>query len=262
MLLGAGMHGKDDGHFCGDGIDGSEELSELFGGVDVRRAMERENAEAAPAGAILEAEVGSNGGLLGDGQEVAEGIDHYVANEMDGFARAAFLEELADGIFFGDEEIVGDGIGEDAIDFFGHGAIEAAETGFDVSDGNAEFYGGERDGNGGIDVADDEDEIGLAFEEDGLDTLQDFGGLRGVRAGADFEIDVGRGNAHLAKENVGEFFVVVLAGVDEDGIDFGMALHLAHERRDFGEVGAGADDIQDFEALGHEVTRFRLQGAV
>jgi len=31
-----------------------------------------------------------------------------------------------------------------------------------------------------------------------------------------------------------------------------MALHLAHERGDFGKVGAGADDIQDFEAWGHE----------
>ena len=102
---------------------------------------------------------------------MTEGINHYVANEMDGFARAAFFEELGDGVFFGDEEIVSNGIGEDSVDFFGHGAVEAAKTGLDMSDGNAEFYGGEGDGDGGIDVADDEDEVGLAFEEDGLDAL-------------------------------------------------------------------------------------------
>ena len=73
-----------------------------------------------------------------------------------------------------------------------------------------------------------------------------------MRAGADFEIDVRRRNTHLTKENVGELFVVMLAGVNEDGIDFGMSLHFAHERRDFGEIGAGTDDVQDFEALGHE----------
>jgi hypothetical protein len=214
--------------------------------------MEREDPEATPAGAIFEAEVGSNGGLLSQREEMTERIDHHIADKMYGFARTAFFEELGDGVFFGDEEIVGNGIGEDAIDFFGHGAVEAAKTSLDMSDRNAEFDGSEGDSDGGIDIANDEDEVGLAFEEDGLDTLQDFSGLRGMRTGADFEIDVGCGNAHLTEENVGKFFVVVLAGMDEDGIDFGMALHLAHERRDFGKVRAGADDIQDFELLGHE----------
>ena len=67
---------------------------------------------------------------------------------------------------------------------------------------------------------------------------------------------MGRGNTHLAEENVGKSFVVMLAGVNEDGLNFGMALHLTHERRDFREVGAGTDDIQDFEALAHGVFVF------
>jgi hypothetical protein len=70
-------------------------------------------------------------------------------------------------------------------------------------------------------------------------------------AGADFEIDVRRGDAHLAKKNVGELLVVVLAGMDEGGLDFRMALHFTHERRDFRQVRAGPDDIQDFQSLGH-----------
>jgi hypothetical protein len=85
-----------------------------------------------------------------------------------------------------------------------------------------------------------------------------------MRARANFEIDVRRGNAHLAKENVRQLFIIVLAGVDEDGIDFRMALHLVHEGRDFWEVGARADDIQDFQALAHEafVSRFQSQYSI
>ena len=93
------------------------------------------------------------------------------------------------------------------------------------------------------------------FEENGFDALEDFGGLGGVGAGADFEIDLRGRNAHLAKENVGEGFVIVLAGVDEDGIDFRMALHFAHQRSDFGEIGTGPYDVDDFQSAGHEVVK-------
>jgi hypothetical protein len=90
------------------------------------------------------------------------------------------------------------------------------------------------------------------IDEDRLDTLEDFGSLDGMRAGADFKIDVRRGNAHLAEEDVGEGFVVMLAGVDKDRLDLRMSLHLAHERRDFGEIGTGAYDVDDFQLAGHE----------
>jgi len=85
-----------------------------------------------------------------------------------------------------------------------------------------------------------------------------------VGAGTNFQIHVRRGNAHLAEENVGEFFVVVLAGVDEDGFDFRVTLHLVHERRDFREIGAGSDDIQDFQGLGHRafVSKDRMQYSI
>jgi hypothetical protein len=158
---------------------------------------------------------------------------------------------MLDGVFFGDEEIVGNGVGEDAINFLGHGAVEAAESGFDVGYGNAELHGSEGNGDGGVDVADHQDEIRFAFEKYGLDALEDFGGLRGVGAGSDFEVDVRLRDAHLAEEDIGEFLVVVLAGVDEDGIDFGMAAHFAEERSDFGEVGAGSHDVEDFERAAH-----------
>ncbi len=71
-----------------------------------------------------------------------ERIDHDVADEIDGLAGAAFFEEMADGVFFGDEEIVGEGVGENAVDFFRHGAIETAQAGFYMGNGNAKLHGG------------------------------------------------------------------------------------------------------------------------
>ncbi len=137
--------------------------------------MECEDAKALQTGSIFEAEFFTDGGLLGDRQEVTQRVDHHVADHEYAFPRTAFFQEVGDGIFLGDEEIVGDGVGEDAVvDLLGHGAVKAAKVGLDV-----------------------------------------------------------------------------LAGVDEDGVDFRMALHLVHERRDFRKIGARADDIEDFQALGH-----------
>src|SRR5258708_490790 len=251
MLLGAGMHGKDYGHFGGNSVDGSQKLGEFLGGVDVGRAMEGEDTETLPARSILQPEFIPNSGLLGDGQKVPQGIDHHVADHIDAFPRPAFFEEMRDGIFFSNKEIVGEGVGQDAVDLFGHGAVKAAESGFDVGYTDTKFGGGQRNSNSGIDVAYNENQVGLALDENRFNALQDLGGLGGVRARTDFEIDLRRGEAPLAKGNVGEFLVIVLAGVDKDSFDFGMALHLVHEGGNFREVRARPDNVQDFQALAH-----------
>ena len=48
-----------------------------------------------------------------------------------------------------------------------------------------EFGGGERSGEGGVRVAEDEDRIRLLGEEDFLDGVEHTPGLRAVAAGAD-----------------------------------------------------------------------------
>jgi hypothetical protein len=62
---------------------------------------------------------------------------------------------------------------------------------------------------------------------------------------------VRRGDTHLAKENVRELVVIVLAGMDEDGLNLRMALHFPHERSYFRKIGTRPDDIKDFQALAH-----------
>lgn len=163
-LLGARMNGENDRNFGSDGIHRAEKFAEFFRGIHIRRAMQREDAEALPISAFFQAEIIADRGFLRDGKKMAKRIDHDIADEMDGFARTAFFEEVLDSVFFGDEKIVGEGIGEDAIDFFGHRPIETAKAGFHVRDGDAELHGGKRDRDCGIDVADNQDEIGLAFD--------------------------------------------------------------------------------------------------
>lgn len=250
-LAGARMDRKDDGDLRGDGIDGTEEFIEFGCGVNVRRPVQSEDSEAAPIAGLSEAKFVPDRGLLGDRKEVTERIDHDVADEEDGIARAAFLEEMFDGIFLGDEEVVGESVRQDAIDLFRHGTVEAAKASFDMGDAHAQLDGGKGDGNGGVDVAHDENQIGLVVKKGGFDTLEDFGGLGGVGAGADLEIDVGCWNAHLAEENVVELVVVVLAGMNEERLDIRVALHFAHQRRNFGKVGARPNDVHDFETARH-----------
>jgi len=71
-------------------------------------------------------------------------------------------------------------------------------------------------------------------------------------AGAYFKINVGRGYAHLFEEDIGKLFVIVLTSVDEDGLDFRVALHFAHQGAILGRLGAlrRYSEFLDFGSLG------------
>src|SRR5713226_4985984 len=108
---------------------------------------------------------------------MAQGIDHHVADHEDALPGPTFFQEVLDGIFFRNKEIVGESVGQDAVDLLGHGAVKATEPGLDVSYTDAKFHGGERNSNGGIDVSNNENQIGLAFDKNRLNAFQNFGGL-------------------------------------------------------------------------------------
>ena len=118
--------------------------------------MQGEDGERAPRIFPDQSEVVANLRLLRDGQEVTQRIDHDVADKVDASARTPFLEQVLDGVLFGNEEKVGDSIGEDAVDFLRHGAIEATQAGFDMGHGNAEFGSGQRNGYRRIHVSYDQ----------------------------------------------------------------------------------------------------------
>jgi hypothetical protein len=47
----------------------------------------------------------------------------------------------------------------------------------------------------------------------------------------------------------------MLAGMDEDGLDLQVALHFAHERSNFGEIGTGPYYVDDFQSAAHELVK-------
>ena len=67
-------------------------------------------------------------GLLGDGQKVEQGVDHHIADHEDAAPGPAFFQKVLDGAFFGDKEIVGESVGEDAVDLLRHSAVKTTAS--------------------------------------------------------------------------------------------------------------------------------------
>lgn len=240
---GAGMQGQDDRSGGGELGERGENFAKALRVVGIFRAMDCGEDEL----------LGLKLQILQDARvffrEVAveeDRVIHDVAHAMHA-ALDAFVVEIFVGGFSGREKEQRDVVGEDAIDFLGHAAIEGAETGFDMGDGNVEFYGGEGSGESGIGVAIDEDEIGLVLREDLLDGFEHFAGLGAVGAGTDAEIVIGRGDLQLFEENAGHVVVVMLARVDEDFLDAGGA-ECSADDGSFDELRARSDDGDDFQA--------------
>ena len=91
--------------------------------------------------------------------------------------------------------------------------------GLDVGHRHAQLDGRQGAGDRRVDVADDDHGVGPLLEHDRLEPLHDLGRLDGVRARADLEVDVGPGDAQLLEEEPRHPLVVVLAGVDQAGLD-------------------------------------------
>ncbi len=72
---------------------------------------------------------------------------------------------------------------------------------------------------------------------------------------------MGRGYAHLAEENVGKLFVVVLTGMNEDGLDLRMALLSWMSGAIFGRLGRAPTIFRIFRRwlTGYSKTGIEIQ---
>jgi hypothetical protein len=82
----------------------------------------------------------------------------------------------------GGEQQIRDRVGENAVHLFGHRAIERAQAGLDVREAQVHLRGDERTGEGRVDVASDDDDVGAVFHPQVFEGDHDGGGLLGVRA--------------------------------------------------------------------------------
>jgi hypothetical protein len=97
---------------------------------------------------------------------MSQRIDHYVADETDSFPSAPFFEEMFDGAFLGDGEVVGQRVGEIAVNLFRNGMVKTLQASLGVGDADIKLYGHQSDRDGRLDIAYTEHQVRLALAEE------------------------------------------------------------------------------------------------
>ncbi len=137
-------------------------------------------------------------------------------------------------------------VGDDPVDLLGHREVEAAQARLDVGDRQAHLHRGQHRRQGRVDVAGDDQQVGLLVLDHRLQPLHRARRLLGVGAGADLEHVIGRGHAELLEEDLRHRPVVVLAGVDDHVVAVRQAApHRGDHRGGLDEVGSGTDHVED-----------------
>lgn len=121
--------------------------------------------------------------LLSDPPVILQCIDHHVPDKVHP-SRDPLVREVPHGGACRAEEEVGDVIGRNPVDLFGHTPIEAPEARLHVGDRGVEFGSREGTGQGGVRVAEDNHHVRLLFEQHLLDAGKDLAGLLPVRTGS------------------------------------------------------------------------------
>lgn len=76
-----------------------------------------------------------------------------------------------------------------------------------------------------------------------LEPPHDLGGLHGMTAGSDIEVDVGKGQPEVSEQLPTHVLVVMLAGMDQEcGNRWDVIRQGAQDRRHLHEIGPRADD--------------------
>jgi hypothetical protein len=177
-----------------------------------------------------------------------ERVDHCVSNEMHTLRWDPFVHEVLDSDPRMNEEKVGYFIGNDSVDLLRHGAIEASEPSFDVSDWDLKLCGNEGCGKCRVHVAGHEQEVWALVEQNRLEALHHTGRLDGMAGRADTEHVVGFRHTKVIDEDARHRMVVVLAGVDNRLPDV-PAIQFTDDRRHLHEVRASAHHGQDFHGV-------------
>ena len=139
------------------GLERFEELAERIGIVDVARPVQRENGIRR---AGVHSQRTEDRRLLPAMPGGLERVDHHVTDEVDPPWIDAFLQQIRTPTLLGHEEKVCDRVRQDAVDLFRHGTVETAKASFHMGDGDASLHGGDGRRHGGIDVADNEHQVG------------------------------------------------------------------------------------------------------
>src|SRR5205814_468894 len=106
-----------------------------------------------------------------------ESVDHDVADEADPGLSDTFATKVFVCILRWSQKQVSNGIGDETVNFLGHGAIETAQTSLDMRYSNAEFYSDQGAGERRVHIANHHEPIGFLSQHDFFKGEHDMGGL-------------------------------------------------------------------------------------
>ena len=234
----AGMQRQDDVSARGSRMQESHEFARCLGVINIARAMEggddigvRQLQSCLHALRIESIEVGK------------QGVDHRIADEVNAFGIDTLAGEMRDRVRAGAEQEVGEAIGDDAIDLLRHGHIEGPQSRLDMRDRDAQLARRDRGRQCGIDIAVDDHHLRACGEHLLFEPHKNGGGLLGMGARANAEVDVWAREIELAKEDLRHPVVVVLAGVDKP-LAHPHAGQGGNDRSGLGEVRASPRDVE------------------
>ena len=198
-----------------DLLERLEERAELLGIVDVAGSMQGEECVAAG----LEIEPLESIHLLGAIVARAQGVDHDVADPVDLLLVDTFPSQVRVAGRFGGEAPGREGVGHQPVDLLRHRAVARAQARLDVGDGDQQLGGSQAGSKCRVHVPDQEQGVGALLDQQILDAHEYLGGLDGVGARSDGQIHVGLGDSEVPKEVRRHGCVVVLARMDEGGLE-------------------------------------------
>ncbi len=198
--------------FFGDGSQRLQNTLKRRFFIDISRTVQRDDAVAAGC----ECQVFGRGRGFNRFSLQLERVDHDIADQCDLVFGDALVLQVQVAVLRRRPENIRNGIGQDAVDFLGHAAVEAAQACFQMRDFDAKFRCRKRAADGRIDVADHNRDVGLVLiEAESFVTFDHAGGLRALPSRSHFKIEIGLGQAQIAEKRAGHVIVIVLAGVDQ-----------------------------------------------
>ena len=157
---------------------------------------------------------------------------------MEACTWASFCDQVVNAALLRNKKVVGDAVGEDAVDLFRHAHVATAQATFQVGQGQAHFVGHQRPGEGAVHIARHHHQVRLPGSDFRFQADHDVAHLRG-RAGLRGVQEAVWPQAELVEEHRAHPVVVVLAGVYQLHVHSTPCSHRL-EARHFDEIRARA----------------------
>ena len=152
-----------------------------------------------------------------------QGIHHRVADPKDLVRGHPFAEQVLVGAGLRREQQIGQMIRHDPVQFLRHRPVKAAQSRLDVGDDDPQLRGSESGRHRGVDIAEDDHDVGALVTEHRFQSDQDLPRLFAMRARSDLEVQIRSRHAELFEKQGGHFTIIVLAGMDQHDVDVALA---------------------------------------